>query len=162
MEHEEGYLKIHIAVDVKSKKIISMKVTYEHIHDSKMLPKIVGDISKSKHVTVGKIIADGAYDSNTVFKCLADSGILPCIRVRKNAKAKKTSHFLRNLSVIYQKKNGLQRWKDGVSYGQRWIAENVLSCIKRTFGEYVYSVKLENMVKEMMLKASVYNKFASC
>jgi hypothetical protein len=158
----KGYLKIHIAVDVKNRKIISMKVTDEHIHDSKVLPKIVDDISKSKHVTVGKIIADGAYDSNTVFKCLADSGILPCIKVRKNAKAKKTNHFLRNLSVISQKKNGLQRWKDSVSYGQRWMAETVFSSIKRTFGEYVYSVKLENMVKEMMLKASVYNKFASC
>ncbi len=155
-------MKIHIAVDVKSKKIISMKVTYEHIHDSKMLPKIVDAISKSKHVTVGKIIADCAYDINTVFKCLADSGILPCIKVRKNAKAKKTNHFIRNLSVMSQKKNGLQKWKDSVSCGQRWIAENVLSCIKRTFGENVYSVKLENMVKEMMLKASVYNKFASC
>ena len=53
-------MKIHItAVDVKSKKIISMKVTDEHIHDSKMLPKIVDAIAKSKHVTVGKIIADG-------------------------------------------------------------------------------------------------------
>ena len=123
----KGYLKIHIAVDVKSKKIISMEVTDEHIHDSKMLPKIVDDISKSKHVTVGKIIADCAYDSNTVFKCLADSGILPCIKVRKNAKAKKTNHLLRNLSVISQKKNGLQGWKDSVSYGQRWIAENVFS-----------------------------------
>jgi transposase len=158
----KGYLKIHIAVDVKSKKIISMKVTDEHIHDSKVLPKIVDTIAKSKHITVGKIIADGAYDSNAVFKCLADSGgILPCIKVRKNAKLKKTNHFLRNLSVISQKKNGLQRWKDSVSYGQRWIAETVFSCIKRTFGEYVYSVKLENMVKEMMLKASLYNKFAS-
>jgi hypothetical protein len=28
-----------------------------------MLPKIVDDISKSKHVAVGKIIADGALDS---------------------------------------------------------------------------------------------------
>jgi hypothetical protein len=127
-----------------------------------MLPKIVDAIAKSKHVTVGKIIADGAsYDSNAVFKCLADSGILPCIKVRRNAKLKKTNHFLRNLSVISQKKNGLQRWKDSVRYGQRWIAETVFSSIKRTYGEYVYSVKLEIMVKEMMLKASLYNKFAS-
>jgi len=138
-------LKIHIAVDVKSKKIISIKVTDEHIHDSKMLPKIVDAIAKSKHVTVGKIIADGAYyDSNAVFKFLADSGILSCIKVRKNAKLKKINHFLRNLLVISQKKNGLQRWKYSVSYdGQRWIAETVFSCIKRTFtGEYVYSDKV--------------------
>ena len=156
----KGYLKIHIAVDVKSRKIISMKVTDEHIHDSKMLPKIVDDVAKSKHVTVGKIIADGAYDSNAVFKCLADSGILPCIKVRKNAKARKTNHFLRNLSVISQK-NGLQRCKDSVSYGKRWMAETVFSWIKRTFGEYVYSVKFDNMVKELMLKVSLYNKFVS-
>ena len=138
-----------------------MKVTDEHVHDSKMLPKLVDDIKKSNHISVGKVIADGAYDSNAVFKCLADNGILPCIKVRKNAKVKKTNHLLRNLSVISQKKNGLQRWKDSVSYGKRWIAETVFSCIKRMFGEYVYSAKIENMVKEMMLKASLYNKFAS-
>ena len=34
----KGCLKIHIAVDVKSKKIISIKVTDGHIHDSKVLP----------------------------------------------------------------------------------------------------------------------------
>ena len=92
---------------------------------------------------------------------LADNGILPCIKVRKNAKVRlKTSHILRNLSVISQK-NDLQKWKDSVSYGKRWIVETVFSCIKRTFGEYVYSVKLENMIKEMMLKASLYNKMIS-
>ena len=89
----------------------------------------------------------------TVASCLV-------LKQGKTLEQTKTSHFLRNLSVISQKKNGLQRWKDSVSYGQRWIAENVFSCIKRTFGEYVYSVKLENMVKEMVLKASLYNKIS--
>jgi hypothetical protein len=38
----------------------------------------------------------------------------------------------------------------------------VFSCIKRTFDrEYVYSVKLKNMIQEMMLKASLYNKLMS-
>ena len=86
---------------------------------------------------------------------------MPCIKVRKNARVKKTNHFLRNLSAISQKKNNLQEWKDSVSYGQRWIAETVFSCIKRTFGEYVYSVRLKNMIQEMMLKASLYNKLIS-
>jgi hypothetical protein len=73
----------------------------------------------------------------------------------------KTSHILRNLAVISQKNDLPQRWKDSVSYGNRWIVETVFSSIKRTFGEYVYSVKFENMVKEMMLKASLYNKMIS-
>jgi hypothetical protein len=49
-----------------------------------------------------------------------------------------------------------------VRYGQRWIVvETVFSCLKRRFGEYVYSVKLKNMIKEIMLKASLYNKMIS-
>ncbi len=69
-------------------------------------------------------------------------------------------NILRNLSVLAQR-NDLQKWKDSVSYGQRWIVETVFSCIKRRFGEYVYSVKLKNMIQEMMLKASLYNKMIS-
>ena len=58
-------------------------------------------------------------------------------------------------------RNDIQKWKDSVSYGQRWIVETVFSSVKRMFGEYVYSVKLKNMIQEMMLKASLYNKMIS-
>jgi transposase len=157
----KGYLKIHIAVNVKTKKILSIKVTDEHAHDSKILPELVDEIIGSDSITtIGKLLADGAYEGNDIFRCLADNGIVPCIKVRRNARVKKTNHIFRNLSVIFQK-NNLQEWKDSVSYGQRWIAETVFSCIKRTFGEYVYSVKLKNMIQEMMLKASLYNKLIS-
>ena len=65
-------MKIHIAVvNIQSKKIISIKVTIdEHVHDSKVLPKLVESISKSKNdiTLVGKVFADdGAYDSNMLF-----------------------------------------------------------------------------------------------
>ena len=142
-----------------------MKVTDdEDIHHSKALPGLFDEAIKSDSIatsTIGKLFADGAYDNNDTFKYLGDNGILPCIKVRKNSRVRwKKGNILRNLSVLAQR-NDLQKWKDSVSYGQRWIAETVFSSIKRTFGEYVYSVKLENMVKEMMLKASLYNKFAS-
>jgi Transposase DDE domain len=52
-------LKIHIAVDVKSKEIISMQVTNEHVHDSKVLPELVENIIKSNKI-IGKLFADGA------------------------------------------------------------------------------------------------------
>jgi hypothetical protein len=160
---KKGYLKIHIAVNVKSKKILSIKVTDEHVHDSKALPELVEDIIKSnKKITIGKLFADGAYEGNDIFRYLsADNGILPCIKVRKNARVGwKKGNFLRNLSVLTQR-NDLQRWKDSVSYGQRWIVETVFSVIKRMFGEYVYSVRLKNMIQEMTLKASLYNKMIS-
>ena len=165
IKNKKGYLKIHIAVNVKTKKILSMKVTAdEHVHDSKVLPELVnGAIKLDKKITIGELFADdGAYEGNDIFRCLGDNGILPCIKVRKNARVGwKKGNILRNLSVIAQKKD-LQKWKDSVSYGQRWIVETVFSSIKRTFGEYVYSVRLKNMIQqEMMLKASLYNKMIS-
>jgi hypothetical protein len=86
---------------------------------------------------------------------------LPC-KVRKNTRVRwKKGNILRNLSVLAQR-NNLQKWKDSVSYGQRWIVETVFSTMKRMFdGEYVYSVKFDKMVKEMTLKASLYNKMTS-
>ena len=38
VKNKKGYLKIHVGIDIKTKKILSMKVTDEHIHDSKALP----------------------------------------------------------------------------------------------------------------------------
>jgi hypothetical protein len=67
---KKGYLKIHIAVDIKSKKILSMKVTDEHVHDGKVLPQLIEDVTKSNHMSASKVFADGAYDSNNVFRCL--------------------------------------------------------------------------------------------
>jgi transposase len=160
---KKGYLKIHVTVNVKSKKIPSMNVTDERIHDSNALPGLVENTIKSNNMNaaIGKLFADGAYDGNDVFRCLAENGILPCIKVRKNARIRwKKGNILRNLSAISQK-NDLQKWKDSVSYRQRWIVETIFSTMKRMFGEYVYSVKFDNMVKEMTLKTSLYNKMIS-
>ncbi len=103
---------------------------------------------------------DGSYDSNNNFQFLSFKGIQPAIKVRKNSRCRKTNHYLRNKTVKMQK-NNLQEWKDNVRYGQRWIAETVFSCMKRMFGEYVTVIWLENMIKEIVLKASLYNWFIS-
>ena len=103
---------------------------------------------------------DGAYDNNKNFQFLSFKGIQPAIKVRKNSRCIKTNHYLRNKSVKMQK-NNLQNWKNSVSYGQRWIAETVFSCMKRMFEEYVTAIRFENMIKEIVLKASLYNWFQS-
>lgn len=105
IKNKKGYLKIHIAVNVKTKKILSMKVTDEHVHDSKVLSELVENIIKSDNMaTIGKLFGDGAYDGNNIFRYLSNNGILPCIKVRKNARVRwKKGNILRNLSVISEK-----------------------------------------------------------
>jgi Transposase DDE domain len=155
---KRGYLKIHIAVDIKRKRILSLDVTSEQVHDSQVLPVLIEDITINQNKIVNTVIADGAYDNNNNFQYLSFKGIKPAIKVRKNSRCRKTNHYLRNKTVKMQK-NNLQQWKVSVDYGQRWIVETVFSCIKRIFGEYVTAIRFENMIKEIMLKASLYNWF---
>ena len=83
-EKEKIFENTYVAVNVKTKKILSMKVTDEHVHDSKALPELVENIIKSDSVTaIGKLFVDGAYEGNEIFRYLEGNGILPCIKVRK-------------------------------------------------------------------------------
>jgi Transposase DDE domain len=157
---KRGYLKIHVAVDIKRKRILSLHVTSEHVHDGKVLPKLVEDITIKQNKEIDMTIADGAYDNNKNFQILSFRGIRPAIKVRKNSRCTNTNHYLRNKAVKMQK-DDLVKWKHSVRYGQRWIAETVFSCIKRMFGEYVTAITFKNMIKEMILKASLYNWFQS-
>ena len=161
MNVKRGYLKIHLAVDIKKKRVLSLKVTSEQVHDGKVLPELIDDITIKQNKVIDTAIMDGSYDSNNNFQFLSFKGIQPAIKVRKNAKyRKKINNYLRNQNVQSQKTN-LEEWKNSVSYGQRWIIESVFSCIKRMFGEYVTAIRFENMIKEMILKVSLYNWFQS-
>lgn len=159
---KRGYLKIHLAVDIKKKRILSLHVTSEQVHDGKILPELIDDIItiKKQNKIVNTVIADGSYDSNKNFQILSFKGIKPAIKIRKNSRCRKVNHYLRNKMVKMQK-NNLQNWKVSVNYGKRWIAETVFSCIKRIFGEYVTAIRFENMIKELILRASLYNWFQS-
>jgi len=154
----KGYLKIHVAVDIKNKKIISLEVTSEEVHDGKMLSKLVDNASSSRGNHVKRVLADGMYDSNNNFRYLSRNHIKPGIKTRSNSKVRPTNCHARNMSVIRQQTN-LERWKRSVSYGHRWMAETAFSSIKRMFGEHVTARKFPNMVKEIFLKATLYNMF---
>ncbi len=155
----KGFIKIHVAVDIKTKKIVSMSVTKEDVHDGKMLKELVDDISKNYDINIKKVLADGGYDSKDNFRYLDELKIIPVIKVRKNSSVKNNANCIpRKLSVI-QQLDDLKRWKKRHGYGMRWMAESAFSSIKRTFGEHVSSVKWNSIVNEMMLKASIYNLF---
>jgi transposase len=153
-----SYLKLHVAVNIKNKKIISLEVTSEEVHDGKMLMKLVDNASENNNVKGA--LADGMYDSNKNFRYLSKNHIKPGIKTRSNSKVRPTNCHARNMSVTRQQTN-LKRWKRSVSYGQRWIVETVFSSIKRMFGEHVTARKFSNMAKELILKASLYNMFAT-
>ncbi len=153
----KGYLKIHVAVDINKKKIVSLDVTSEEVYDGSRLKELVDNALENN--TLKRVIADGAYDSNENFQFLSDKNIEAAIKVRKNSSYDRSVGCLPRKRVVLNQLKNFERWKTRVKYGSRWIAETVFSSVKRTFGEYVTAKRFPNMVKEMILKASLYNLF---
>ena len=145
-----------MAVDIRKKKVVSLEVTSEEVHDGRVLKKLVRGASENNDI--GRVLADGAYDSKENFRYLADRGLEAAIKVKKNSSGRSHGCYARKLAVL-QQLSDFDRWKASVSYGHRWIVESVFSAMKRMFGDYVTARKSQNMVKEMFLKASLYNMF---
>jgi hypothetical protein len=159
LNRKRGYLKIHVAVNIKTKEILALEVTNEKVHDGMMLTELVNHVLDNTDTKIESVLADGAHDTDKNFQFLEQKGITPGIKVRKNSIISIRNNRLRNREVRLQTKDDLLKWKAKRKYGYRWIAETAFSTIKRTFGEYVSATRFQNMVKEMMVKVSLYNLF---
>jgi hypothetical protein len=157
---KKGYLKTHVAVNIKTKEILALEVTDEKIHDSKMLKKLINQVLKIKphRIKIRSVLADGAHDTNKNFQYLEDKKITPRIKVRKNSIVSSRNNKLRNKEGRLQTKD-LLKWKKKRKYGHRWMIETTFSSLKRMFGEHVAATRFQNMVKEMMIKGLLYNLF---
>jgi hypothetical protein len=84
VHNRKGYLKIHVAVNIKTKEILALKVIDEKVHDGKrMLTKLVNHVL-DKHITkIESVLADAAHDTDKNFQFLEQKGITPGIKVRK-------------------------------------------------------------------------------
>ncbi len=135
-----------------------MEVTDEKLHDGKIMEQLVEQVLENKNIKIKSVLADdGAYDSNRNFKYLQKKKIRPSIKVKKNSIISCKNNKIRNIEVSSQIKD-LFKWKKKRKYGYRWMAkETVFSSIKRMFGEYVSATRFQNMVKEIMMKVSLYN-----
>lgn len=157
---KKGYLKIHVAVNVKTKEILALEITNEKVHDGKMMKKLIEHVlnNNSKKVKIKSVLADGASDTNKNFRYLQEKGITPGIKIRQNSVISPHNNRTRNKEVRQQTKDFLL-WKKKRKYEHRWMVETVFSSIKRMFGEHTSSIKFQNMVKEMTMKVSLYNLF---
>jgi IS5 family transposase len=66
----KGFVKIHIAIEIKSKKVIALEITDGQIHENAKLQQLV---ASSAQQAEDKVLADGGYDSGDCFEWLAAS-----------------------------------------------------------------------------------------
>jgi hypothetical protein len=145
----KGWIKVHIAVDVKTRRPITFEITDERITDQEMVEPLLKDIK------LKDALMDGGYDKEKVFKFLKEKGVaMPGIKIRKNAIVKADS--ARAESVLEFQKYGYNSWKKVHRYGRRWAAESVFSAIKRIFGETVRATSIKGMFCEVRRMFTFY------
>lgn len=180
-----GFIKMHIMVDAKTKKIYAVSVTDDSHGDApefkKLLSEAIQNIENSSNVKSSDDIsvgADGAYDSNENFDQCKKYNVIPVIPIRKNFSGKangsttrKEQGFLQignckinhknvkmfNSLTEEKKVENQKQWKIDVGYGRRWSVEIAFSTFKRIFGENVSARVWDNVVKEIKFKIIVYN-----
>ena len=153
-----GWIKVHLAVDVKTKEIVAIEVTDERVSDGSKFNSIIDQAEENlSGRKIKEALGDGAYDRREIFDHLQQKGIQPVIKIRSNAITKARGSPARARAVRELKDLGYQSWKEKYNYGQRWAAESVFSAVKRISGEHVMATKTENMMQEVVLKFAFYN-----
>ena len=156
---KKEFVKLHIAVDEKSKKVVSFRITKGDVHDSKKFCPLVKEAAQSYNID--RVYADKAHDNRRSFNLLDDLNIEPAINIRKNASIKTKGCPLRRDEVLLIKKLGYDGWRQLKDTGKRWIAEIVFSSIKRVPGEDLLSKKFKAQKVEAGLKVMLYNRFVT-
>ncbi len=133
----------------------------EKVHDGKIMKKLVENVLNNNHnkKKIKSLLGDGAYNSNNNFRFLNEKKINPIIKVKRNSVISSRNNKIRNKEVIQQTKD-FSNGKRKEDMRHRWMAEETAySSIKRMFGEHIMATRFQNMVKEMILKVSLYNLF---
>ena len=57
-----------------------------------------------------------------------------------------------------EKEENRTYWKAGAGYDRRWVVEYAFPVFKKMFGEHLMAPRWEDIVREVMLKVSLYNR----
>ena len=153
----KGWIKVHIAVDVTTKRLLALYVTDERTGDGQMLPSLIEQAQRHTNGHVTHALGDGAYDSKATFNYLDGQDIKPVIKTRKDASTRARGSPARAAAVRERRQLGYDGWRDKYRYGQRWMAESYFSGVKRMFGETVRAHSQEAMFQEVMTKFILYD-----
>jgi len=148
------YVKLHFAVDVRTKEVVAMEVSTDDIHDVKAFPGLVEEAERRRRIE--EALGDGAYDSGMVYEMLEARGIEPVIKPRRNSRLD-TRSPARRRAVRQSMDLGYEAWAEEKGYGRRWAVETAFSTFKRLFGEHSMARTRENITRELTAKVTLYN-----
>jgi len=152
-QQQRDFKKVHLFVDLVSKKILNCLVTTGRASDAKQVKKLLQGCNWTR---IDIILGDRGYDTRECFHEITRFGALPGIPVRKNATTHCRGCYSRKRAVLAQQKD-YEQWKQQVQYTMRCVVESIFSGLKRRFGEHLFSIKERFRSVEMWLRSILWN-----
>ena len=140
-------LKISLAIDTRTKKILALRLRAKKSHDIKDAKYLLKRICSKPR----KLVADKGYDAEWLHRYCHSLSIQAVIPMRDYG----TKKIYRGRSF---RKISNKRFNQRI-YHRREMIESVFSAIKRKFGSSVSSVKFSAQRAEMYCRAITHNIF---
>jgi hypothetical protein len=138
-------LKLSLAVDVKSRKIVSIRIRSKKRHDIMDVKYLLKRFSSNPKI----LVADKGYDAEWVHQLCKSIGIKTLIPMRDYGKRSK-----HNMFSLRRNGNKLFDYK---TYYQREIVEAIIGAFKRKFGASVSSILARTRRAEIYCRAIMHN-----
>lgn len=148
-------MKLHAAIEMNWRAIVSFHFTQPHIHEINHLEPLLESLWG-----IGNVLADSGYLSRENCRLIHRVGGTPYIKPKKNTTGKGIHGICRMYwdpfaEMVEEYNKNPKKWMK--IYHQRSNIEAVFSALKRKLGGYVSSVKQNIQHVEIALKIIVYN-----
>ena len=154
--------KLHLGVDEHTKEIVAVEITASHVHDSRMLPSLLAQISGK----VCQVSGDGAYDTKACYDSIGQRGAKAAIPPRRNAKQMRCDQAhgtlaIRDANLCQIQQQGRYAWRVASGCTRQSLAENAMFRFKRIFGSRFRARRFDNQRMEGWIKCMVLNRIVS-
>jgi len=147
---ESTWVKLHIAIGVRSKIVTAAVVTDGSLHDSPFLPQLVE--GTAERFPMKEVLADKGYIGIKNLEAIAKVGAEAYIPFKSNNQGD-GPELWRKMWHLYS----FHREEFLAHYHQRSNVEGVFSAIKRKFGAAVRAKDLDAQINEALLKVICHN-----
>ncbi len=152
-KHRREYSKLHIISGVKTNVICSVKITKGTEHESPHFKSLLDDTAKIFNIR--EISADAGYLSKDNVKAISDIGVVPFIKGKKNVYVpNKTARSSWGIMLRLWKKHQMYFSEH---YNRRQNVESTFSALKRKYGDFCRSKKLDSQNAEILSKIVCFN-----
>ena len=154
------WMKIHLAMDLKSKKLIMAEASEERKHDTTYLVEALEKINRRK----GHVLIDGIADMQKCYEEVQKRNKELITPPKKGAILRSEKCYEKRNEAILQirglggDKIAKSIWGKLVGYNRRVEVESMIARWKRVYGGEISSRSQERMVKEIKLKALMINE----